>query len=71
MITLCGTHPSMAKFGRYLLSKYNTDENLQIIDATLVTRELHPYNGFAERNDSWIVRFATEQDLTFFVLKWS
>jgi hypothetical protein len=71
MIKLSATHPSMTKFGQYLLSKYNTDENLQLINADLVTRELQPYNGFAERNDSWIVRFSTEQDLTFFVLKWS
>jgi hypothetical protein len=71
MVKLRGSHPAMTKFGRYLLSKYNSDEHLQMITAELVTRELRPYNGSAELDDAWLVRFDTEQDLTFFVLRWS
>jgi hypothetical protein len=71
MVKLRGSHPAMTKFGRYLLSKYNSDKHLQMITAELVTRELRPYNGSAELDDAWLVRFDTEQDLTFFVLRWS
>jgi hypothetical protein len=74
MVKLRGSHPAMTKFGRYLLSKYNSDKHLQMITAELVTRELRPYNGSAESaelDDAWLVRFDTEQDLTFFVLRWS
>jgi hypothetical protein len=71
MVKLRGSHPAMTKFGRYLLSKYNNDEHLQMITAELVTRELRPYNGSAELDDAWLVQFDTEQDLTFFVLRWS
>ena len=71
MVQISAAHPAMTKFGQYLLSKYNSDEHLQMITAELVTCELRPYNGSAERNDSWIVRFDTEQDLTYFVLRWA
>jgi hypothetical protein len=71
MVKLRGSHPAMTKFGRYLLSKYNSDKHLQMITAELITRELRPYNGSAELDDAWLVRFDTEQDLTFFVLRWS
>ena len=71
MVQISAAHPAMIKFGQYLLSKYNSDKYLEFITADLVTRELRPYNGSAERNDSWIVRFDTEQDLTYFVLRWA
>jgi len=71
-IQLKGSHPAMIKFGRYLLSKYNSDEHLQMITGELVNQELSLYNGSAEHNDDrWIVRFDTKLDLTYFVLKWS
>lgn len=71
VVQISAAHPAMIKFGQYLLSKYNSDKYLELITADLVTRELRPYNGSAERNDSWIVRFDTEQDLTYFVLRWA
>lgn len=71
VVQISAAHPAMIKFSQYLLSKYNSDKYLELITADLVTRELRPYNGSAERNDSWIVRFDTEQDLTYFVLRWA
>jgi hypothetical protein len=71
MVKLSSGHPAMSKFGRYLLSKYNSDENLKPITEDLVTLELQPYNAFAKQNDGWFFQFATEQDLTFFLLKYN
>ena len=61
----------MKKFSEYLLNKYNHIESPLLITAEIVSRELEPFNAHAELEDIWRIYFKTEQDLSFFLLKWS
>lgn len=70
MVSLNIIEPAWQNYLRYLEDYFTSRTELATIEA--MTRVLdREHNGCIFEHPSWAVGFKTEQDLAFFLLKWS
>ena len=70
MVELSIMSSAWQNFIHYVNDEFNS--KLKLATAQAITLEhLAEYHGIVTDTSSWRVYFKTEQDLSFFVLKWS
>lgn len=70
MVALNIITPAWQRYLTYLQEHFNSKNEVATIESmsAVLNRE---YNGIVLEHPSWAVWFATEQDLEWFLLKWS
>lgn len=70
MVELSTDSSAWQRYTNHLMDQHNLRGKIATVESmtTLLNRE---YNGIVFNAQDWRVYFKTEQDLTYFVLKWS
>lgn len=70
MIQLDILNPAWQRYLGYLNEYFNSRGEIGTVES--ITRVINSeYNGVVLEQDDWRVYFKTDQDLAFFLLKWS